>query len=499
MKQPTRKRWMQWALLFLILAVTGATCGMWWPALVRLVDQSLALRRATGDSEDSHGHEHAGHDHAPSAELSKLTLTEQAFKNLGLTAEYLRPIELTDYRRTVSIPAVVSPMPGRTEIRVSALLAGVIEHIHAVTGEAVMPGDLLFEVRLTDEELVANQSDFLKSLNDLQVEEREIVRLTEVTQSGAVASKVLLDRQYTKQKLEGLIASQREALRLHGLSDAQIAVIQKERRLLRQLSIVAPEPGRPTGDQQLRLSGPIVRPTGFVVDDSWAGPVINSSRAIAVHKQSPWIIERLVVQKGQGVTAGQELCTLSDVSRLYIEGQAFEQDIPAISQAVEKDWPLAATLATANGQETLRDLRLAYVANSVDAQARTLSFFTHLPNAIVRDEINQQGQRFVTWKYRVGQRLTLQVPVEVWEQQIVVPIEAITKDGGDWFIFQRNGMNLVRIPVHLIHRDQIQAVIANDGAVFVGDVIAMRAAHQLQMALKNQSGGAMDPHAGHSH
>jgi hypothetical protein len=42
-------------------------------------------------------------------------------------------------------------------------------------------------------------------------------------------------------------------------------------------------------------------------------------------------------------------------------------------------------------------------------------------------------------------------------------------------------------------------VVANDGTLFPGDRVAMSAAQQLQLALKNKSGGGIDPHAGHSH
>jgi hypothetical protein len=35
--------------------------------------------------------------------------------------------------------------------------------------------------------------------------------------------------------------------------------------------------------------------------------------------------------------------------------------------------------------------------------------------------------------------------------------------------------------------------------VFPGETVAQNGAHQLQMAIKNQSGGPVDPHAGHNH
>ncbi len=130
------------------------------------------------------------------------------------------------------------------------------------------------------------------------------------------------------------------------------------------------------------------------------------------------------------------MCTLSDYAELYIEGKAFEQDAPAVAGAAEKGWTIDALVPTTAGQEQLSKLKLAYVANSVDQSSRTLSFFVELPNEIIRDEARDEGRRFVSWKYRVGQRMQLLVPIEVWERQIILPVDAVVKDG----------RRLVRIP-----------------------------------------------------
>jgi hypothetical protein len=105
----------------------------------------------------------------------------------------------------------------------------------------------------------------------------------------------------------------------------------------------------------------------------------------------------------------------------------------------------------------------------------------------------------MSWKYRPGQRLQLRVPVEEWEQQFVLPVEALAQEGAEYYVFQENGDHFDRIPVHVKYKDQFSVVISNDGSLFPGDVIARRGAHQMQMHLKNQSGGAVDPHAGHNH
>jgi hypothetical protein len=47
-------------------------------------------------------------------------------------------------------------------------------------------------------------------------------------------------------------------------------------------------------------------------------------------------------------------------------------------------------------------------------------------------------------------------------------------------------------------RDKNSVVLENDGQL-VGSSIAMSGAYQMHLALKNQAGGAIDPHAGHSH
>jgi len=53
--------------------------------------------------------------------------------------------------------------------------------------------------------------------------------------------------------------------------------------------------------------------------------------------------------------------------------------------------------------------------------------------------------------------------------------------------------------VHVEYRDRFSVVVANDGSLFPGDLVALSGAQQMQLALKNKSGGGVDPHAGHNH
>jgi hypothetical protein len=95
--------------------------------------------------------------------------------------------------------------------------------------------------------------------------------------------------------------------------------------------------------------------------------------------------------------------------------------------------------------------------------------------------------------------MQIRVPVETWPDRIVLPAQAVAQDGVENYVFRANGAHFDREPVHVEHRDPEWVVIANDGTLFEGDRVAMTAAQQLQLTIKNKSGGAVDPHAGHNH
>jgi membrane fusion protein, heavy metal efflux system len=153
----------------------------------------------------------------------------------------------------------------------------------------------------------------------------------------------------------------------------------------------------------------------------------------------------------------------------------------------------------AGSPRLIEGLAIQHVAGRVDEQSRALHFYVTLPNKLLRETTSGDGRKFVYWQYLPGQRMQIRVPIEKWEERIVLPVDAVAHDGVETYVFQPNGDHFDRIPVHLEYRDQVFAVIANDGSIFPGDTVAGSAAHQMQMALKNESGGAIDAHSGHSH
>lgn len=473
----------------------GLTFPTWWPSTQAWVQHTIAARKTgpastAGHAEDGHA-DHA-HDHANSLELSP-----QALANIGLTPEALRPVQLETFAREIVVPAIVVERPGRSRIEVSTPMAGVITHVHAVRGEAMPVGTLLFEIRITADELVATQTELLKTLGDLEIEQREIARLEEVTRSGAVPQKTLLERQYAKEKLDVLLAAQKEALRLQGLSERQVQDIIVSRRLLRDLQIFVPSPDRHSNDEVQLVSDsqqpePATKPERLSEE--------TSVQPEDERQSPPLILRDVLVHKGERVQAGTTLAIVADLSELYVEGRAFEQDSNLLAEAAAKGWKVSAVFELAGRErEVIPGLDLLYAASEVDVQSRSLPFYVRLPNTMTRDVPSPNGLRFIDWKYRPGQRLQLRVPVEEWPDQIVLPVEAVVQEGVDAFVFQQNGDHFDRVPVHVVYRNQTSVVIRNDGSIFPGDVVARRGAHQMQMALQNRSGGGVDPHAGHNH
>ncbi len=485
----------QWTAVVLFLVMAGVLRDRWWPRVNALVGQ-LTSHSASGPDEEHAAH--AAHPAGPAPAF--IELSPEAMKNLSLTSETLQPIVLSTYRQTISVPALIVERPGQTLQQVSTPMTGVVTEIAAIEGSSVEPGQLLFRMRLTHEDLVKTQTEFVQALGELDVEAREIARLQAVVDSGAVSGKSLLEHRYAKEKLEALLQAQREALRLHGLSVRQVEQISKDKRLLSELTITAPAPAQ-SSSPELRLTVQRGFRSNILVSQTRAAepPQPEPEKQAPPEPQSPLplTVESVQVKRGQSVAQGGQLCVLADYSQLYVEGSAFEQDIEAINKAANNSWKMAALFP---GGQRIENLPLAYVASEVDPHARTLRFYVDLRNEILRDTKNAAEQRYIAWRYKPGQRLQLQVPVAEWPNQIVLPLDAVAQDGVDSFVFQRTGKGKFnRVGVHVLHRDQLSVVIANDGSLYPGDVVALRSAHQIQMAIKNKSGGGADAHEGHEH
>ena len=433
------------------------TSGSWLPTVAGALTKNSGTAAAPNKEP-----EHGGHDHGAS-EAASITLSERGLKNIGF-----RPVSvsLQSFERTVTVPAIVTEKPGQTQIHLSSPVGGVLTEIYVVQGEAIQPGSKMFDVRLTHEELVTAQQEYLKTAESLDVVDREIARLESIGE-GVVAGKRVLEQQYEKQKLEASLRAAEQALLVHGLNEEQVAEILKTRKLLRALTIYAPT---------------------------------HAHNGDGCSEEHTFHVQRLPVSRGQQVETSQELAVLADHCELYIEGRAFEDDASRLRDATREGWRVSATVLTEEQDETeIENIKLLYLADTIDRESRAFHFYLQLPNQIVLDQKTPENRRFIEWRFKPGQRLELRIPVERWEKRIVLPIEAVVDEGAEAYVYRQNGASFERVPVKVDYRDGHSAVIANDGALFPGDVVAGRGAYQMHLALKNQAGGGVDPHAGHNH
>lgn len=442
--------------LFAVVAFFSRT--IWIPPLQQGL--AAALPGSVNSGEDHPEHD----DHGPAADAESLELSPQALKNIGY-----RPyrVQQRPYTRSITVPAMIVERPGQTHVQVPAPLTGIVTDIFVIEGEAVPPGTKMFTMRLTHEELVSGQGQFLETAEELDVVTRELQRLEAVTE-GIIAGRQILQQKYEQQKLAGRLRAQRQGLLLHGLNDEQVDAILQTRDLLQTMNVYAPQPPA-------------------------------ACEALNGDLEHVMTVERLEVAIGQQIEAGGTLAVLSDHCSLYVQGIAYEDDAEKIHRAVENQWAVAMaprrgeSFDATNGQS----LDILFVAGEVERTSRALHFYAGLTNEIVSDE-RRDGRRFLQWRFKPGERLELRVPVAQFADRYVLPVGAVVEDGVESFVFVQNGDLFQRVPVHVEHRDRRQVVIAADGTLFPGAQIAGEGAYYMNMQLKNQTGG-VDPHAGHSH
>ena len=340
----------------------------------------------------------------------------------------------------------------------------------------------MFLLRITDEGLIGAQSNLLKTLSQQEVAQQEITRLKPLIESGAVSGKRKRELEYELQQLDSEQAALLQELRGRGLPDSAVDSVLKEKTLVVALPVALPD--------------------------------FTQEFGAAAKSSGGFSIETMKVYPGKTVERGEDLCSLAYHAELYIEGTAFESDLPTLQRIAENQWPLTAELEFAehdHNAAVLENLRLLRIDNHLDEASQTIRFFVSLKNHVERTQKDDAGRVFQQWRFRPGQRLHLRLPSEKWTNQLTLPVEAVVVDGPNAFIFAKHiedpnvdhsghehaFLELEPLPVHLLHRDGRTAVIADD-QVFANDRrVALNAAQYLYLAWKSKTEGGGGHHHDH--
>jgi len=428
--------------------------------------------------------EHAGHDHARDPD-SSITLSDQARENLGLE---LAKVSLIDYWRSLSIPAEVVEEPGHCEQRITTSLDGFVRKIYILKGQTVYPGDPLFELQLAGGPLADVQASLLRTVQNRELVTAELERIKPLADQGTIPIRTLLEKQSELKRLEIQQHTEREELLIRGLTDEQVREIMESKTLLRTFTVRVQNP--PHLDHAPDEDHP---PAAAKVDIKPA--------ALTDYPEHPhgdvYTVEKIDVVQGELVRAGDRLGDLALHTMLLIEGRAFEREASNVERVMANKWPVSAHFETGDSQPLVRSgLTVLSIENSLDAAGRTLKFYLPFANEVFLDRQVSPGVSYRNWRFRPGQKVRLQLPVEHLEKKIVIPNDAVVREGADAFVFRVNGRKLERVPVVIAHQDMTHSVLGRGSKITDGDMIAMNQAYQLNLILKQAS--APQSH-GHDH
>lgn len=421
----------------------------------------------------------ASEEHRAATEASKvLQLSPQARRNLGLVA---KPIALQTYWRTILVPGEVLDRPGVSDRGVTAPAVGVVTRVHAFPGDTVKPGETLFTLRLFSEYLQNTQSELFKATRETEFVKEQRVRLESAAKAGALPESRLIELDQQLRRQAALIQAYRQDLLTRGLAPEQIQKVT-EGKFVSSIDIVAPPPVEDA------LPAEPSEPQSQI--DNRKAKIKPASHALAPNQPGglAYEIQELKVDLGQQVQAGQLLCLLSNHKSLFIVGHAFKQEAPFLEQAAQNGWPVEVEF-TQDDQKSWptveQKFQIRHLANSIDTASRTFNFFIPLTNQ--SRAYRKEDQTFVVWRYRPGQRVRLHVPVEEMRDVIVLPAAAVVREGPEAYVFRQNGDLFDRRPVHVLHEDRLNVVLANDGSVSPGFYVAQGAAASLNRVLKAQA------------
>ena len=465
----------QLIVLAAIIAASGlglATMDRWLP----LVQQMFSGSASTSDGHDDH-------DDHESTDRNVLRLSRQARETLGIQVERLTRV---DYDRSVRIPGQVVKIPGVTDREVTAKSSGTIQQIYVLEGQVVGPSDPLITIQLTHEDAINVQLKLLEALATMEVVHAEIERLEQLERSspGAVAGKRLLEQRYQLGQLEHTVASHHQALLLLGLPEKEVAALSRRHHRLHNESDAGV-------DEQYDKRSPLVDQVTIYAPPAEEQPLVAAPT---------FLVENLAVNPGQHVNIGHLLCRLVDYRRLYIEGRAFERDLVLVRRAMQQQWTVDIAVEQRDESTELhKALKILYVDPEIDAESRSARFYVELINT-PRAQQEHQGRPYADWQFRPGQRVELRVPIERFEQALVVPVEAIAREGLENYVFQVSGNIFVRRPVTVRYRDDKVAVLSDEDDILEGASLATSGAYQLQLSLLNRSSGPVEhSHGGGAH
>jgi cobalt-zinc-cadmium efflux system membrane fusion protein len=146
------------------------------------------------------------------------------------------------------------------QARISSPVAGRITRLEIVEGQTVKRGDLIAIVRST--ELAESQLHFLKANSQRDLARRSVERARLLVDAGVIGSAELQRREADLLQAEAEFSSERDQLRVLGMSDERVEELLRTRTVNAVTEIFAPISG--TVMERAVTPGQVVQPAGEI-------------------------------------------------------------------------------------------------------------------------------------------------------------------------------------------------------------------------------------------
>lgn len=409
-------------------------------------------------------------------QLKILELGAPARKNLRLVTKAVRP---TEYWRTIMVPGVVRDRPGISDRGVTSPAVGAVAAIHVYPGDTVRSGERVVTIRLFSEYLQSTQTQLFKSSQEIALLQREIDRLSSIATAGGISKSRLIELENEIQRQTTLVKATKQELLNRGLSPEEIQEVAGG-NFVSSIDVVAPPPRTIQLEKRSDKQPPVAQ-ASYVASDP-------ASESLAYE------VQELAVELGQTVQAGQLIADLANHQFLYVVGHAFNREASFLERAALEGRSIEVEFSDDSPDRwSLIDqtFEIRHLSNSIDPESRTIEFFVPLENQ--SRSYSKDGETFLLWRFRPGQRARIHVPIEKLENVFVLPAEAVAHEGPEAFVYRQNGDLFNQISVNILHADRRHVVIANDGSLTPGTFIAQNAGESLRRVLKSQSASGVQP------
>ena len=445
--------------------------------------------------------DHSGHDHGDEhGNDESNSLSAQALKNLKVKTTEIETSSYTTYR---SITARIESTP-KTIQPILAPIGGVIKSIDVEHGEMTKKDSTM--ITLIRDSISRPEikivSDLLSTEGKMKgVSSKEISELSSMsyTQKQSYLWKNILTKNgYWNEQSEKILTSLPVNIKNLSYTISLIGEISANGYLNDELFEWV------TNNKQVQNN--FFNTISFILDGKsivYVNNLLNigafdSLVSIKAPNLAPdYDIHEINVKVGDKVEMGQKLGVMHDMRQLHIEAHAQGSEIEILMNALEKDLKIAAVPLAKNSGIELKNLKIRNIQD--DSVRSGTKVHLEIPGNLSLIKDGKHNKRYRSWKIRIGTRYIIRVPIRKYDEIYLIPSDAVIEDGAEKIVFIEEGDTFKPVKVVVVYQNDEVAVLGQDSDIFAGDVIVTNGAFGLGLALKAQTGGAVDAHASHSH